>query len=313
MRFSALLFGLALAAACRAPAAPTAPAPVDWRPTANTRAEAEAAQGALAGDGAAPSPPSSAASTSEETKREIVVAKGESLFGLSQTHRVALRALIEANGLAPPFKLAAGQRLKLPPPNRHIVASGDTLYAIARRFRVDLRSLALMNGLKEPYVIAPGQSIELPALARDWEAAANHSEAPPPAAKGEAGPFSWPIEGVIIDRFAPQGSAKRRDGVAIAAKEGAPVRATAAGEVVYAGDELAGYGQLLLIRHAEGWISAYAHNRALKATLGQKVAQGEPIAEAGATGSVATAQLHFELRRDGRPVDPLSLLPARAS
>ena len=135
-------------------------------------------------------------------------------------------------------------------------------------------------------------------------------------ARGAAGPapaFLWPVEGAVIDGFGPKAAGRRNDGINIAAREGEPVRAAAEGLVVYAGDELEGYGGLVLVSHAGGWVSAYAHNRALLVAENQIVAQGQVIAEAGGAGGVDRPQLHFELRRGGEAIDPLTALPARPS
>lgn len=273
---------------------------------------------------------------------EIVVAAGATLYQIAEQHRVSLRGLIDANELEAPFALNAGQVLKLPPPNTYVVQRGDTLYAIARRHRVQPRSLALLNDMGAPYAITPGDEIMLPGSARDWQAYASARPTPaapaaastapardgvtivrsPPSASrprpattavtGPAPSFDWPVRGDVIDSFGPKAAGRRNDGINIAAPEGSPVNAVADGLVVYAGDELAGYGNLVLIKHPDGWVSAYAHNRALLVTPDQVITKGQAIAEIGSTGSVETPQLHFELRRAGRPVDPATALPRLA-
>lgn len=268
----------------------------------------------------------------------IVVGEGDGLYSLSARHMTSLRALIELNALEPPFRLEVGQRLSLPAPNTHVVEPGETFYGVARRYRVQLRSLAYLNDIEPPYAISPGQALILPALARDWEAVAEPlvvlpASAParvpnPPArltepplrapttdaarrpAAGPASRFLWPLEGQVVEGFGPQERGRRHDGVNIAARAGQDVRAAADGTVVYAGDELAGYGRLVLIQHADGWVSAYAHNQTLRVSEGAAVRQGAVIAQAGATGAVDTPQLHFELRHNGRPVDPVTQLPS---
>lgn len=328
LRRAAVLSLAALAAACTLPQrAPRTPAEIEYRTPfadAPTRDGAGAPVQAAAEEARSFAPSLTAPAAGPARAEEIVVAAGESLFSLSETHMVSLRALIEANDLDPPFGLVEGQTLRLPPPNTYQVRDGDTLYSVSRRYRVHFRSLAALNGIDAPYEIAPGQAIVLPALARDWEAeAAPHqpgadadirlaAEQAAPEDFGGA-PFIWPLEGRVVAVFGPQDGGQRNDGLNIAASEGAPVRATAPGVVVYAGSELAGYGQLVLVQHEGGWVSAYAHNRALLAAENDAVAQGQVIAEAGSTGSVETTQLHFELRRDGRPVDPAGVLPSRAS
>ena len=124
-----------------------------------------------------------------------------------------------------------------------------------------------------------------------------------PALSG--GKFLWPVNGKIVSRFGAKDGGLHNDGLNIAAPQGTPVRAAENGVVAYAGNELRGFGNLLLIRHADGWMSAYAHNDALLVQRGDRVARGQTIARVGRTGNVATPQLHFELRRGAGPVDPL--------
>jgi len=120
-----------------------------------------------------------------------------------------------------------------------------------------------------------------------------------------SGRFAWPARGPVISPFGAKPGGLQNDGINIALPRGAPVRAAEAGTVAYSGNELRGFGNLLLVKHDGGWMSAYAHNDALLVKQGEKVKRGQLIAKAGATGSVATPQLHFELRKAGGAVDPL--------
>ncbi|WP_082733972.1 M23 family metallopeptidase [Polycladidibacter hongkongensis] len=132
----------------------------------------------------------------------------------------------------------------------------------------------------------------------------------PPAVKGAGMPaFRWPVRGRIISDFGTKASGARNDGINLAVPEGTEVRSVLDGTVVYAGNELKGFGNLVLIRHADGWVSAYAHNKKLQVQRGDVVRRGQVLSLAGASGSVSQPQLHFELRRDNAPVDPLVYLP----
>lgn len=113
-----------------------------------------------------------------------------------------------------------------------------------------------------------------------------------------------PVNGRVISGFGPKGGGLHNDGLNIAAPRGTPVLAAENGIVVYAGSELRGFGNLLLVNHADGWMTAYAHNEALLVKRGDIVRRGQAIARVGSTGSVDTPQLHFEVRRNSRPVDP---------
>ena len=130
------------------------------------------------------------------------------------------------------------------------------------------------------------------------------SEPPPP----RSGKFIWPLRGRVLSAFGAKGGGRFNDGINIAGKDGDSIKAAEAGIVAYAGNELRGYGNLLLVRHAGGWVSAYAHTQKILVAKGQTVRRGQTIAQVGRTGGVSTPQLHFELRRGPRAVDPLRYL-----
>jgi murein DD-endopeptidase MepM/ murein hydrolase activator NlpD len=140
--------------------------------------------------------------------------------------------------------------------------------------------------------------------------AAAATAAPPPdtAAPRSAGKFMWPVNGKVISVYGAKDGGQHNDGINIAAPLGTPVRAADNGVVVYAGNELRGFGNLLLVRHADGWVSAYAHCDALLVKRGEQVKRGQVIARVGQTGAVGSPQLHFELRKSGQAVDPTSEL-----
>ena len=268
----------------------------------------------------------------DPAQRRIQIQRGDKLSGIARRYSVNLAVLAAANHLPSSYALEPGRAIYLPAPNLHVVERGETFYGIARRFSVDTRSLALMNALPRPWIVYPGDEILLPpgadeigqlvkpAIASSRDGArdgARDSAKPEPtrqprAAIPGAGPgFIWPVAGRVLKPYGEDGAGQQNDGLDIAAEAGVEVRAAASGEVVYAGDELSGFGNLVLIRHAEGWISAYANAESLLVKEGEKVVQGQPIARAGATGSAHAPQVHFELRRGKGPVDPAQYLPAR--
>ena len=130
------------------------------------------------------------------------------------------------------------------------------------------------------------------------------------ATPGKSGGFLAPVEGPIIAGFGNQADGRRNDGVNIAAPKGSPVRASDGGEVVYAGDALQGYGNLVLVKHKNGWVTAYAHLDSILAKRGEKVRRGQTIGTVGSSGGVARPQLHFEMRRNNKAVDPRGRLAA---
>lgn len=151
---------------------------------------------------------------------------------------------------------------------------------------------------------AGGDALVGDADERDRIRLAASTEPPPLSGQG----FLWPAEGELIAGFGERPDGTRNDGINIAAPERSKVVAAENGVVAYAGDQIAGYGQLILVRHAGGFTTAYAHNEAVLVEVGEVVRRGQPIARVGRTGNVATAQLHFEIRQGETPLDPASLL-----
>jgi len=189
-------------------------------------------------------------------------------------------------------------------PVRYTVKRGDTVYGVAKRKGVSAAALIAENGLKAPYALRVGQRLTIPSSRAAQTVKVQLARSPQ---AGHA-TFIWPATGRVVSGFGVKANGLRNDGINIAAKTGAPVFASAAGEVLYAGDRLRAFGNLILIRHKNGYISTYGHNQKLFVTRGQKVQQGQQIATVGATGSVASPQLHFELRRNSSAIDPMRYL-----
>lgn len=215
------------------------------------------------------------------------------------------------------------------------VQQGDSLYSIGWRYGQDVKQLAAWNNLEAPYVIHEGQVLRIapplnpsnPALlqsARNKDQPdkrapvttsqrSNRKSEPqnqPKSLAENLGPviWGWPTDGVLLRTF----SAKKidRKGVDIGGEPGASIRAAARGKVVYSGNGLSYYGNLLIIKHNESYLSAYAHNDKLLVKEGDLVRQGQPIATMGRSGS-DRVMLHFEIRYNGKPVDPLRYLPRK--
>ena len=227
---------------------------------------------------------------------------------------------------------------------RYRVRRGDTLHAISFNFNKDWRDIAKWNDIRSPYTIYPDQELVLSApqgtasqkgvttaavaprgtattkplepkpttssstTKTDTSASSAKPASSAPVTAGDPKKWLWPAEGRIISNFKPNDPARK--GIDIGGKEGQAVIAGAAGEVVYSGSGLIGYGELVIIKHSERMLSAYAHNRKRLVKEGQKVAAGEPIAEMGRTDR-NQAMLHFEIRVNGIPQDPLKYLPRR--
>lgn len=207
------------------------------------------------------------------------------------------------------------------------VQRGDTLFGVAFRNGIDYRDLAAWNNIGSPYTIYPGQSLKLYPSGGGTSAGSGTRPAtvganpgtpapkspgvpvrPAPAPASSGFNWRWPAEGVVIGRFTTGDATKQ--GVDIAGANGQAVRAASDGVVVYSGGGLVGYGELIIIKHSESWLSAYGHNRKRLVNEGQNVKAGQQIAEMGRSGA-SRDMLHFEIRYNGKPVDPLQYLPKR--
>ncbi|WP_093147914.1 LysM peptidoglycan-binding domain-containing M23 family metallopeptidase [Thalassobaculum litoreum] len=328
----------------------------------------------------------------------VVVRPGDNVYQISQRYGVSPRAIIDANGLRPPYLLRPGDQVRLPASAVHVVRSGDTVSEIAERYGVSMRSLVVANNLRPPYTIRVGERLRLPTgsdapqgevtvAARQPKTApqpqVGSSDVPPPtpggnrpwsaggqlhfpvsgegtrnttvaAAPGTPVPqprpgtvpqsapsepaaqtvatrrsltptetravlltpppktgrgFTWPVKGRVISGFGPREGGLHNDGINILAPAGSEVRAAENGIVVYAGNELRGFGNLLLVKHDDGYTTAYAHADQLLVGRGDQVQRGQVIATVGQTGNVSQPQLHFEIRKGPRPVDPSKQLP----
>lgn len=191
-------------------------------------------------------------------------------------------------------------------PEQHTVQGGETLYSIAHRYRLDYRDLANWNGLGDGSRIREGQQLRLSPPSAGTKA--SRAPAPRKVSTAPAPTWKWPTSAKVYLKFGE--SRKTESGVRFSGKSGQRVVASAAGEVVYSGDGLNSYGQLLIIKHSQTWLSAYGFNSKLLVREGQRVAANQHIANMGQDSS-GRPVLHFEIRRDGIPVDPLRRLPPR--
>ena len=323
-------------------------------------------------------PPVSRAAAQFTTPGSVTVQSGDTLYGLSRRNNVPIRAIINANNIAPPYVLRVGQTLTLPRQAYHKVAPGESVASIARAYGVSSQELVRLNEIEAPYVIYVGQPVLLPTTSGGQTVATNaavvgglprpaaqpqaagtasggssvtsvspalgggtvsanpieasgapnaasapsspqapgpvaslpEAAAPPPEAPivAPASAFIWPVQGNVLSGYGPKAGGLYNEGINIAVPQGTPVRASQDGEVVYVGNELRGYGNLLLLRHPNGWVTAYAHNETLLVQRGDKVRRGQAIARAGSSGSVDTPQVHFEIRQGTRSVDPTRYL-----
>lgn len=253
--------------------------------------------------------------------RYHTVEKGDTVYNIAQRYGVDMSTLVRLNGIEPPYTITVGQRLQLPSSIRLALveaagAPGPSGGAI------EVTALEAPPGTAPPGAAATPAEEGNPAAAEVGEPVPGATSPAlqagverSPIALADLGPaaatggrFEWPAQGPVTSSFGPKAGNLHNDGINIALAKGTPVRAVADGVVAYVGNELRGYGNLVLIRHPDGWVSAYAHNDALLVSRGQQVHRGDVVALSGDTGGVAKPQLHFELRRNGVALDPLQYL-----
>jgi murein DD-endopeptidase MepM/ murein hydrolase activator NlpD len=281
----------------------------------------------------------------------VTVKKGDTIYSIAKNNGVPLKDVILRNNMSPPYTLQIGGKIYMPSTAFHIVQRQDTLYSISRKYGVNLNSLARLNNIREPYTLAIGQKIMLPAATAEAPARQKVIVAKPetkpkvvelkkpapakPAVVDEveivretqarkeiervivkpeplaSKRFMWPVGGKVISEFGVKTGGKRNDGINIQATLGTRVSAAENGIVAYAGNELKGLGNLVILRHDKDYMTIYAHNDTLSVRQGDKVARGDAIATVGKTGRVTTPQLHFEIRQKTGSINPITLLERR--
>ena len=250
---------------------------------------------------------------------QIVVKTGDTLYSIARKNKLAIRGLIEHNNLKPPYTIYPGNVLYASSRKTHLVKSGENLTRLSVLYGVSLTELATVNNFSRNYKIKTGEILILP-----YNANLNVGTSVPTSVASkkvnkkskktakktkvtDIAPvtFTWPVsDGKIIEKFGPKSNGVHNDGINIKATFGSPIKSAAKGKVVYVGSELRGYGNLIIIKHPNNWLTAYAHNNETYVAKDQKVAKGEVIATVGSTGNVEVPQLHFGLRKGRKAVNP---------
>ncbi len=249
---------------------------------------------------------------------EYRVEKGDTLYSIAFRYGLDFKTLAGWNGIDPPYTIYPGQNLRLREPAGESVA-GRTAPAAERGGGVTTEPLPESgvepdaSPAKETEQASTGTATSRPSTPEPEPAPASRPKPEPepePEVEADAGPldWQWPSDGPILSTFAPGDSS--RNGIDIGGDPGAPVRAAAAGDVVYSGSGLIGYGELIIVKHDKALLSAYGHNRKRLVQEGDRVQAGQRIAEMGDTGA-PRAMLHFEIRENGSPVNPEKFLPRR--
>jgi murein DD-endopeptidase MepM/ murein hydrolase activator NlpD len=247
-----------------------------------------------------------------------VVAPGETLMGLSRRYQKPVVAIARANNISPQAHLKIGDRITIPG-----MRNGPAPRTVARTKAPAPKAVRMASVAKtqapEPVThrtsravtkgtsTVPVQQANIARTADPTPAAASKSVRKAEAT-GSIPSFRWPVRGRIVTGFGPKTNGQQNDGINLSVPEGTPVKAAEDGVVAYAGNELKGYGNLVLVRHPGGYVTAYAHARELMVKRGDPIKRGQVIAKSGQTGSVSSPQLHFEIRKGAAPVNPMQYL-----
>ena len=251
-------------------------------------------------------------------QRTITVYEGDSLYSISKREGVSIKSIIKANKLEPPFTLYKGDRLIIAKPKVHVVKKGHTLYDIANCYEVSISDIMKINQLKNNDKIYLGDKLFIPLYDNTNQTNCNNitkvaitKEVNKTKEKKKNNNYSymWPVKGKIISKFGLLAKGLRNDCINISADIGNPVLAIESGKIVYAGNEIQAFGNLILIKHHNDKTSAYAHLDKINVKKGESVNKGQIIALVGNSGKVSIPQLHFEIRDKDGPLDPLKYLP----
>jgi murein DD-endopeptidase MepM/ murein hydrolase activator NlpD len=279
----------------------------------------QSTQPSLTASVAAPAP-LAAAPVPTNWEGSHTVKPGDSLYGIARANRTTIAQLQQVNGITDPAKVKPGTILKVPG-SATSAALGGPAPAVTSKVAGAVASTEtprIIQSATKPVIInsapveAPQQVAAVdpvePATALESQAApkSKGTEVANAAGGATAGQkFRWPVKGRVIANYGPRSDSTHNDGVNIAVPMNTEVHAAETGIVAYAGSELKGYGNLILLRHDNGWVTAYAHNEEILVKRGDKVKRGQAIAKAGKTGTVDQPQVHFEIRQGQKPIDPL--------
>jgi len=268
-----------------------------------------------------PAPVVSGEASAPIEPESVKVRSGQTLSGIAHTYHVPMLVIAEANHLTPPYRIEVGRTLTIPQTGQPAVpvtsASGsaapppksEEVAALTRPTAASPDRTPVPPAASAPTVAAEPLRPDVKPVPPPGSGEEPPATVPPPRTSAtDSGTFLWPVRGHVLAAYGSGRDGTRNDGINIAAPRGAAVEAADGGVVAYAGNEVRGYGNLILVKHPNGWISAYGHCDQILVKRGDKVARGQTIARVGSTGNVAEPQLHFELRRGNRAVDPREFL-----
>jgi len=297
------------------------PPPIDYGPAYAATSPEPIPQAAYA----PPPAPIAEAPTLAVAGGTYVVQPGDTLYGIARRNGTTVGTLVSLNGLASPESIRIGQTLRLDgaaQPQQTVTAGLGAPEQPLGQLRVsnDGTTTAVAPAAAPTVQPAPQAEVALnppamPPIPADAQtppitqaAATAAIDDAVDAASSDGKSFRWPVRGRIISGFGTKPNGEKNDGINLAVPEGTSVKAAEVGTVIYAGNELEGYGNLVLVRHADGWVTAYAHNKEILVKRGDQVRRGQTVGYAGMTGTVTSPQVHFELRKGAKPVNPLDYL-----
>jgi murein DD-endopeptidase MepM/ murein hydrolase activator NlpD len=229
-----------------------------------------------------------------------VVAPGETLHSIARVYGKPVMALAKANNIAPDTMVRVGERITIPGGGLTVASTAPqqvpAAIAAPRSEGSAGSSVATLDSSHSARLAAPVAPEPEASAAKGADVAGNQPG------------FRWPVRGRVIAGFGPKPNGLQNDGINLAVPEGTPIKAADDGVVAYAGNELKGYGNLVLVRHSNGFVTAYAHASEIMVKRGDTVKRGQVIAKSGQTGNVTSPQLHFEIRKGATPVDPSQYL-----
>ena len=248
------------------------------------------------------------------------VRKGDNLFSISRRFNISIQELIKVNKIQEPYKIFPNQSIFIPLNQMHKIVKGETLYSISRYYETTVFTLAKYNNIKNINNIKVGKELIIPKRSekikkietKKWDS--NFKKKKIENSKivvlrdKKTSKFIWPVKGKLLSKYGKSKEGFYNDGINIDSKKGTKVMSSQAGKVIYCGNEIPGYGNLILIKHSKNWITAYAHLNEVFTEKGKKVSKGEIIGSVGNTGNVRSPQLHFEIRKGKESVNPLKLL-----
>lgn len=236
---------------------------------------------------------------------------GDTLASIARKNHISAAELARVNGLQPSAKLKLGAKLTVPGAKTAAIAAPLAPAPVAAApVAATLQPVAAAPAptTKMAAVAQPGQSARLAQATTNIEEKPAETPAKPAETTSSLPTFRWPVRGKVITSYGAKTNGKANDGINVAVPEGTPIKAAEDGVVAYSGNELKGYGNLVLVRHSNGYVTAYAHASELLVKRGDPIKRGQVIAKSGQSGEVASPQLHFEIRKGSSPVDPLQFL-----